>query len=90
MKQSVPLHKLIWSIPILKALHCGFNTWYWNYQSRWGSISPWASFLYYFFFLASEILIYSTIFLISKGWGLTRSSLSVSELKSLCGTFSFL
>ncbi|PRP84102.1 hypothetical protein PROFUN_04093 [Planoprotostelium fungivorum] len=82
-KQSVALHKLMWSLPLAKGLFCVYNAYYWRVFSRYGRLETWQTITYHVSYVIVQLLMYSVLFLVSKGWGVTRSNLSTSEKKSL-------
>jgi len=83
---KIMLHHLVTLIPLLKVISVFYDAIYWDTWSKVGDVTLWSTALYFTVSVVFELIFFTTLVLMAKGWCITRNDLAVVENKSIVVT----
>lgn len=82
-EQKILLHRIICLIPFIKFLYMNYRIYYWMKFSREGEITHIDRALYEASIALSEMILYTVVLLVSKGYCITRGTIMLTEKKAI-------
>lgn len=76
------LHRIMFTVPAVKALYCGISMFKWVYMSQHGYFPDWVTLLQILASTLNQAATFGTLLLVARGWLITRRHLPPGELQS--------